>query len=116
MFRGWKGIALVCAIAAALFAGVVLHAVNRPARPGGYSGLTFSPLTPSAAMRTPLLARGGAQVFAVTAKSPADTAGIKPHEGLAPIDGPKIPSAPPAAPNIPAGQGGGHGSLHPSDI
>ena len=79
MLRGWKGIALVCALGAVLFAGVVLHAINRPPRPSGYSGLTLAPLTPSAAMRTPMLARGGAQVFAVTAKSPADKAGINPE-------------------------------------
>ena len=116
MFRGWKGIALACAIGAALFVGVVLYAVNRPPRPGGYSGLTFSPLTPSAAMRTPLLARGGALVFAVTAKSPADTAGIKPDEVLAAIDGTKITSARQAAQIIRAGKVGDHVSLTLYDI
>lgn len=97
MFRGWKGIALVCTLGLALFAGVVLHAVNRPPRPQGYSGLTFARLTPAASARTPMLFRGGAQVFAVTAASPADKAGIKPDEVIAAIDGTKITSARQAA-------------------
>ena len=116
MFRGWKGIALVCAVGAALFVGVVLHAVNRPPRPEGYSGLTFAPLTPSAAMRTPMLSRGGAQVFAVTAKSPADQAGIKPDEVVAAIDGTKIASARQAAQIIRAGRSGDHVTLTLYDI
>lgn len=116
MFRGWKGIALACTIAAALFGAVVLHAVTRPPRPAGYSGLTFAPLTPAAAMRTPLLARGGAQVFAVTAKSPADAAGIKPDEVVAAIDGATIASARQAAQLIRAGRSGDRVTLTLYDI
>src|SRR5690348_10849923 len=97
MFRGWKGIALAGVAGAALFAGAVFYAVHRPPRPEGYSGLTFAPLTPAAAHRTPLLGRGGAQVFAVTDDSPADKAGIKPDEVVAAIDGTKIVSARQAA-------------------
>jgi hypothetical protein len=116
MVRGWKGIALACATGAALFAGVVVHAINRPPRPSGYSGLTLAPLTPAAAMRTPMLARGGAQVFAVTAKSPADAAGIKPDEVVAAIDGTKIASARQAAQIIRSGKAGDRVTLTLYDI
>jgi hypothetical protein len=97
MFRGWKGIALAGAIGVALFAAAVLYAVHRPAKPEGYSGLTFAPLTQAAAHRTPMLDRGGAQVFAVIGDSPADKAGIKPAEVVAAIDDTKITSARQAA-------------------
>ncbi len=116
MFRGWKGIVLVCAIGVVLFAGVVLHAVRRPPRPAGYSGLTLAPLTPGAAMRTPMLARGGAQVFAVTPKSPADDAGIKPDEVVAAIDGADITSARQAAQIIRGGKVGDQVTLTLYDI
>src|ERR1700759_1805913 len=97
MFPGWKGIALAAVAGAALFAGAGLLAVHRPPRPEGYSGLTLAPLTPAAAHRTPMLGRGGAQVFAVTDQSPADKAGIKLDEVVAAIDGTKIISATQAA-------------------
>src|SRR3954471_2433877 len=106
MFRGWKGIALAGAVGAVLFAGTVLYAVHHQPRPAGYSGLTVAPLTPAAAARTPMLGRGGAQVFAVTDKSPADEAGIKPDEVVAAIDGDRITSAREAAQIIRAGKSG----------
>ena len=90
MFRGWKGIALAGVAGAALFAGAVFYAVHRPPRPEGYSGLTFAPLTPAAAHRTPMLGRGGAQIFAVTGDSPADKAGIKPGDVLLDVNGQEI--------------------------
>src|SRR6185503_7506513 len=116
MFRGWKGIALAGVAGAALFAGAVFHAVHRPPKPGGFTGLTFAPLTPAAAHRTPMLGRGGAQVFAVTDDSPADKAGIKPDEVVAAIDGRKITSARQAASLIRAGKVGDRVTLTVYDI
>jgi hypothetical protein len=92
-----KGIAVSIAVGLALFAGAVLHAVHRPPKPQGFSGLTVAPLTPAAAARTPMLGRGGAQVFAVAPDSPADRARIKPDEVVAAIDGAKVSSARQAA-------------------
>ena len=116
MFRGWKSIALAAVTGAALFAGAVFHAVHRPPKPEGFSGLTFAPLTPAAAHRTPTLGRGAAQVFAVTNDSPADKAGIKPDEVVAAIDGTKITSARQAATMIRAGKVGDHITLTVYDI
>ena len=116
MFRGWKGIALAGVAGAALFAGAVFHAVHRLPRPEGYSGLTFAPLTPAAAHRTPMLGRGAAQVFAVSNNSPADKAGIKPDEVVAAIDGTKITSARQAARLIRAGKVGDRVTLTVYDI
>ncbi|HEY4078518.1 MAG TPA: PDZ domain-containing protein [Rhizomicrobium sp.] len=93
MLRGWKGIAVLMAVALALFAGAVLYSIHRQAKPRGYSGLEFARLTPSASARTPLLDRGGALVQDVAADSPAAKAGIKPGEVLAAIDGAPITSA-----------------------
>lgn len=115
MFRGWKSIALAALAGVALFAAAVMHAIYRPPRPQGYSGLTFAPLTPAAAHRTPLLGRG-AQVFAVTDDSPADKAGIKPDEVVAAIDGAKISSASQAAQIIRARRSGDHVTLTLYDI
>jgi hypothetical protein len=93
MSRTWLSIGIAVAVALVLFAGAVLYAVHRGSKPHGFSGLQFAALTPAAAARTPLLARGGAQVAAVMEGSPADKAGIKPGEVLAAIDGTKIASA-----------------------
>src|SRR3954463_5396087 len=116
MFRGWKGIALAGVAGAALFVGAVFYAVHRPPKPQGFSGLTFAPLTPAAAHRTPTLGLGGAQVFAVTDNSPADKAGIKPDEVVAAIEGTRIPSARQAASLIRAGRAGDHVTLTVYDI
>jgi hypothetical protein len=83
----------IIAAAILLFAGAVVYALHRPAPPHGYSGLEFAGLTPAAAARTPLLARGGALVLAVDADSPAARAGIKPGQVLARIDGANVTSA-----------------------
>jgi len=93
----WKGIAVSLAVGLVLFAGAVLYALRRPPKPQGFSGLTVAPLTQAAAARTPLLGRGGAQIFAVAKDSPADKAGIKPNEVVAAIDDTKITSARQAA-------------------
>ena len=93
MLRGWRGLAITLAIAAALFTGVVWRAVHLGPRPYGFSGLQFAPLTAAAAARTPLLNRGGAMVFAVMPDSPAEKAKIKPGEVVAAIDGTAITSA-----------------------
>ena len=93
MLRGWRGLAITIAIAAALFTGVVWRAVHLTPRPRGFSGLQFAPLTAAAAARTPLLDRGGAMVFAVMPDSPAEKAKIKPGEVVAAIDGTAITSA-----------------------
>jgi PDZ domain len=116
MFRGWKDIALASVAGAALFVGAVFYAVHRPPKPQGFSGLTFAPLTPAAAHRTPTLGLGGAQVFAVTDNSPADKAGIKPDEVVAAIDGTRITSARQAASLIRAGRAGDHVTLTVYDI
>ena len=60
----------IAAIAAALFAGTVLYALDLPARPLGYAGIEFAMMTPSAAARTPLLAKG-AYIYEVDQDSPA---------------------------------------------
>jgi hypothetical protein len=93
MSRTWASIGIAVGVALVLFAGAVLYAVHRAPKPRGFSGLQFAALTPAASARTPLLARGGAQVAAVMDDSPADKAGIKPGEVLAAIDGTKIASA-----------------------
>src|SRR5438067_8212156 len=116
MFRGWKGIALACALGVGLFAGAVFHAVRHQPRPAGYSGLTVAPLTPAAAARTPALDHGGAQVFTVTDASPADKAGIKPDEVVAAIDGTPITSARQAAQIIRDRKSGDQVSLTLYDI
>ena len=90
---GWKGIAVSFAVALALFAGAVLHAVHRGPKPRGFSGLQFAALTPSAAARTPLLERGGALVQQVVDDSPAEKARIEPGMVVAAIDGTPITSA-----------------------
>jgi len=116
MFRGWKGIALAGVTGAALFAGAVFYAVHRPPKPEGFSGLTFAPLTPAAAYRTPMLGLGGAQVFAVADDSPADKAGIKPDEVVAAIDGTRVTSARQAATMIREAKAGDHVTLTVFDI
>src|SRR5581483_10474107 len=116
MFRGWKGIALAGVAGAALFAGAVFYAVHRPPKPEGFSGLTFAPLTPAAAHRTPMLSRGGAQIFAVADDSPADKAGIKPDEVVAAIDGTRVTSARQAASMIRQAKAGDHVTLTVYDI
>src|ERR1041385_1789104 len=88
----WKGIAVSFAVALALFAGVVFYAVHRAPKPLGFSGLQFAPLTPAAASRTPLLARG-ALVRQVMEDSPAEKAKIEPGMVVAAIDGTPILSA-----------------------
>ncbi|MFO1247731.1 MAG: PDZ domain-containing protein [Alphaproteobacteria bacterium] len=90
---GLKGIILSVAIGLVLFAGVVVHAIHRAPKPLGFSGLQFSPLTPAAAARTPLLERGGAEIAAVMNDSPADRAKIKEGEVVSAIDGVTIRSA-----------------------
>ena len=116
MFRGWKGIALAGVAGAALFAGAVFYAVHRPPKPEGFSGLTFAPLTPAAAYRTPMLGLGGAQVFAVADDSPADKAGIKPDEVVAAIDGTRVTSARQAATMIRQAKAGDRVTLTVFDI
>ena len=93
MSRNWLGIGISVGVALALFAGTVLYAVHRAPRPRGFSGLQFAPLTPAAAARTPLLARGGALVLQVVEASPADKAKIMPGMVVAAIDGVRIASA-----------------------
>jgi hypothetical protein len=93
----WKGIAVSILVGLLLFAGAVLYAVHRQPKPLGFSGLTLAPMTQAAAARTPLLGRGGAQIFAVEKDSPADKAGIKPDEVVAAIDDIGITSARQAA-------------------
>ena len=94
----WRSIVLSIVLGLVFFTGAVIYAKHRVPKPAlGFSGLQFSPLTQAAAARTPLLAHGGAQVFAVAADSPADQAGIKPDEVVAAIDGTQITSARQAA-------------------
>jgi hypothetical protein len=90
---GWKGIAISFAVALALFAGAVLHAVHRAPKQRGFSGLQFAALTPAAAARTPLLERGGVLVQQVVSGSPAEKAKIAPGMVVAAIDGTTITSA-----------------------
>jgi hypothetical protein len=116
MLRGWKGIAISFAVAALLFAGAVLHAVQRPAEPRGFSGLSFANLSPAAAARTPMLARGGAQIAAVIPGSPADKAGLKADEVVAALDGTRITSARQAAELVRAGRVGAQLSVTLYDI
>ena len=111
MFRGWRGLAITIAIAAALFTGVVWRAVHLAPRPRGFSGLQFAPLSASAAARTPLLNRGGAMVFAVMPDSPAEKAKIKPGEVVAAIDGVAITSARQASDLVRAKRAGEAASL-----
>lgn len=96
MLRGWKGIAVSVAIALALFAGAVTHALHRRPDPKGFTGLEFAPMTPATAARTPLL-RGGARVGWVVTGSPADRAGIEPDDVVAAIDGKPVATARQAA-------------------
>ena len=93
MFRGWIGIAIACALGTVLFAGAVTYAVHPVPRPLGFSGLIFAPLSPAAAHRTPLLRRGGAEIAAVMADSPAQKAKIEAGMVVAAIDGTPIASA-----------------------
>ena len=103
-----KGIILSFAVALALFAGAVSYAVHRPPRPRGFSGLQFAALTPAAAARAPLLARGGALVFQVADDSPADKARIKPGEVVAEINGEPVLSARQASDLVRAHAAGDH--------
>jgi len=93
----WKGIAVSFAVALALFAGVVFHAVRHAPKPRGFSGLQFAPLTPAASARTPLLEHGGALVQQVVDGSPAEKAKIEPGMVVAAIDGTPVKSAPQAS-------------------
>ena len=111
MLRGWRGLAITIAIAAALFTGVVWRAVHLAPRPRGFSGLQFAPLSAAAAARTPLLNRGGAMVFAVMPDSPAEKARIKPGEVVAAIDGVAITSARQASDLVRAKRAGEAASL-----
>ncbi len=90
---GAKGIAVLFAVALVLFAGAVFHAAHRAPAPGGFSGLQFTRLTPSAAARTPFLPRGGALVAAVMPGSPADKAEIRRGMVVAAIDGVPVETA-----------------------
>ena len=103
---GGKGILLAVVIGLALFAGAVFYAVDEAPKPQGFSGLQFSPLSPAASGRTPLLKRGGAEIAAVMPDSPAGTAGIQSGEVVAAIDGVKITSARQAAELVRAGKSG----------
>jgi hypothetical protein len=123
---GSKGIIVSVAIALVLFAGVVLHAIHRAPKPRGFSGLQFSALTPAASARTPLLARGGAEIAAVLDDSPADKAKIEPGEVVSAIDGVSIQSARQAS-DLVRGRAAGDritltlyditkGEVHPRDV
>jgi hypothetical protein len=89
----FRGLAVIIAIAAIVFAGVVWRATHLAPKARGFSGLQFAPLTAAAAARTPLMDEGGAMVFAVMPGSPAEKARIKPGEVVAAIDGAAITSA-----------------------
>lgn len=126
MLRGWRGLAIIIAVAAVLFAGVVWRAVHLPPRPRGFSGLQFAPLSAAAQARTPLLARGGAMVFAVMPDSPAEKAKIKPGEVVVAIDDAPIASARQASDLVRAKAAGeslaltlydtGKGEVHPDHV
>jgi hypothetical protein len=116
MLRGWKGIAVLVAVALAFFAGAVLYSIHRQAKPRGFSGLEFARLTPSASARTPLLDRGGVLIQDVAADSPAAKAGIKPGEVLAAIDGAPITSARHASDIVRSRAAGDHITLTLYDI
>jgi len=126
MFRGWKGITLACAVGVALFAGAVIHAVQRNPKPFGFSGLTFEPMSPAAAYRTPFLRRGGALVQQVMAGSPAEKAKIEPGMVVAAIDGKPVTSARQASDMVRAHHAGDHiqltiyditqGEVHPEEV
>jgi membrane-associated protease RseP (regulator of RpoE activity) len=116
MSGGWKGIAITIAVALALFAGAVLYAVHQAAKPQGYAGLEFAPLTAAAAARTPMLAAGGALVNAVLADSPADRAGIKAGEVVSAMDGEAITTARQASERIKAYRVGSHVALTLYDV
>lgn len=105
MLQGWKGIAIAIGAGALLFALAVIHAVHRAPEPRGFSGLTFAALSPAAAARTPMLARG-AQIAAVIPDSPADRAGLKADEVVAELNGTRITSARQAAELVRAGRVG----------
>jgi hypothetical protein len=123
---GFKGIAVSFAVALVLFAGAVLYAIHRTPKPRGFSGLQFAALSPSASARTPLLARGGAEVAAVVADSPADKAKIKPGEVVAAIDGNPVASARQASDMVRSHAAGDRitltlydvtaGEVHPEDV
>ena len=93
MFRGVTGIVVSVVAGLVLFAGAVLIAIHHAPKPLGFSGLQFTPLTPAAAARTPLLKRGGAEIAAVMDESPAEKAKIEPGMVVAAIDGVPITSA-----------------------
>jgi hypothetical protein len=126
MFRGWMGILASVCVALALFAGAVLYAIHRVPKPRGFSGLEFAAMTPGAAARTPLLARGGALVLAVMPGSPAAKSKIKPGEVVAAIDHVSIASARQASELVRAHAAGDHivltlydinkGEVHPDDV
>ncbi len=123
---GLKGTIVSVVIGLALFAGVVFHAVHRPAKPRGFSGLQFAALSPAAASRTPLLVRGGAEIAAVMDASPADKAKIKSGEVVSAIDGVTIHSAQQASELVRKHQAGDRvvftvyditkGEVHPRDV
>lgn len=106
MLRGWLGIALAVGVALALFAGAVLYSVHHAARPRGFSGLEFAPMTPAANARTPFLVKGGALVADVMDDSPAARAGIKPGEVLAAINDRPVTSARAASDVVRVGRAG----------
>lgn len=116
MLRGWLGIILAVAVALALFAGAVIYSVHHAAKPQGFLGLEFAPMTAAANARTPLLPRGGALIEDVVAKSPADRAGIKPGEVLAAIDGRPVASARAASDIVRVGRAGARITLTLYDI
>jgi len=116
MLRGWLGIILAVGVALALFAGAVLYALHHAARPQGFLGLEFAPMTAAANARTPLLVKGGALIDDVVAKSPADRAGIVPGEVLAAIDGKPVLSARAASDIVRVGRAGERITLTLYDI
>jgi len=74
MFRGVTGIVVSVVAGLVLFAGAVLIAIHHAPKPLGFSGLQFTPLTPAAAARTPLLKRGGAEIAVVMDERTAEKA------------------------------------------
>lgn len=116
MLRGWFGIILAVAVALALFAGAVIYSVHHAAKPQGFLGLEFAPMTAAANARTPLLLKGGALIEDVMDKSPADRAGIKPGEVLAAIDGRPVLSARAASDIVRVARAGEHITLTLYDI
>jgi hypothetical protein len=106
----------IIAVAVLLFAGAVAYALHRPGVPHGYCGLEFAGLTPAAAARTPLLAKGGALVLVVDADSPAARAGIRPGQVVARIDGTVVTSARQASDLVKAHHAGDRMALTLFDI